>query len=169
MLCKLDAEAGILEAVQHLGWFPEPSLANRWPHNTVHERWHGTFKSVCRASLAQSGFPTAAWGIEVPFAATALSVTQPAPILPHEKDAAGNVLQEHEHKVNKSCWHVHHGEPFPGPLQPFGRLIYYLSRDHPMEPTTKPGFFIGWRLESGLRYRGVLRILDYDTVVAGKR
>ena len=38
-----------------------------------------------------------------------------------------------------------------------------------MEPTTKLGFFIGWRLESGLRYRGVLRILDYDTVVAGKR
>ena len=38
-----------------------------------------------------------------------------------------------------------------------------------MEPTTKPGFLIGWRLESGLRYRGVLRILDYDTVVAGKK
>ena len=38
-----------------------------------------------------------------------------------------------------------------------------------MEPTAKPGFFIGWKLESGLRYRGILRILDYDMVVKGKK
>ena len=88
--------------------------------------------------------------------------------MPHEKDAAGNVLPEHAHKVGKTCWRVHHGEDFSGPLQPFGRLIFHLSKEHPLEPTTKPGFFIGWRLESGLRYRGVLRILDYDTVVKGK-
>ena len=37
-----------------------------------------------------------------------------------------------------------------------------------MSATTKPGFFIGWRLESGLRYRNVLKVLDYDSVVQGK-
>ena len=37
-----------------------------------------------------------------------------------------------------------------------------------MIANTKPGFFVGWRLESGLRYRGMLKILDYDSVVRGK-
>jgi len=37
-----------------------------------------------------------------------------------------------------------------------------------MTTTTQPGFFIGWKLESGLRYRNVLKILDYDSVIQGK-
>ena len=88
--------------------------------------------------------------------------------MPHEKNAAGEALPEHQHKVGKTCWFVHHGSDFTGPLQPFGRLVYYLNRTHPMTANTKPGFFVGWRLESGLRYRGVLRVLDYDDVVRNK-
>ena len=149
-------------------WHPDTSLANRWPHNTVHERWHGTLKSVERAAIYQSGFPVESWGLCVTFSATALSITQPAPILPHEKNAGGVVLPEHQHKVGKTCWNVHHGSDFSGPLQPFGRLVYYLRRTHPMTTTTQPGFFIGWKLESGLRYRNVLKILDYDSVIQGK-
>ena len=145
VMMKSDSEAGILQAVEALGWHPEPSLANRWPHNTVHERWHGTLKSVERSAIAQSGFPVESWGICITFSATALGITQPAPILPYEKDAAGNVLPEHAHKVGKSCWAVHHGSDFDGPLQPFGRLVYYLNRTHPMSPTTTPGFFVGWK------------------------
>ena len=34
-------------------------------------------------------------------------------------------------------------------------------------PTTAPGFFIGWRLESGCRYRGVLLIHDYEQAREG--
>ena len=37
-----------------------------------------------------------------------------------------------------------------------------------MTANTKPGFFVGWRLESGLRYRGVLKILDNDDVIQNK-
>ena len=37
-----------------------------------------------------------------------------------------------------------------------------------MTSTTKPGFFVGWRLESGLRYRNVVKVLDYESVVQGK-
>ena len=64
-----------------------------------------------------------------------------------------------------STWEAHFGKPFEGPLQPFGRLCYYLAKDgetHPMAPRTKPGFFCGWKLEFGARYRGALLVLDYD-------
>ena len=30
------------------------------------------------------------------------------------------------------------------------------------EPTAKPGLFAGWKLESGLRYRDAVLVLDYD-------
>ena len=29
-------------------------------------------------------------------------------------------------------------------------------------PTTKPGLFAGWRVDSGLRYRSVIQVVDYD-------
>ena len=66
-----------------------------------------------------------------------------------------------------TTWEAHFGEPFRGPLQPFGRLCYYLAKPnetHPLEPRTKPGFFCGWKLEFGARYRGGLLVLDYDFV-----
>ena len=52
ILVKSDAAKELTGAVDELGWHREPSLENRWPHNTIHERWHGTYKSVpqcCRA------------------------------------------------------------------------------------------------------------------------
>ena len=30
------------------------------------------------------------------------------------------------------------------------------------EPNMAPGLFMGWRIDSGLRYRGVLKVLDYQ-------
>ena len=51
MLVKSDAAGEIVKAVEDLGWHSESSLANRWPHNAVHERWHGTFKSALRAAI----------------------------------------------------------------------------------------------------------------------
>ena len=46
IMVKSDADKAITGAVQQLGWHPEPSLANRFPHNPRHERWHQTLKSV---------------------------------------------------------------------------------------------------------------------------
>ena len=60
ILVKSDVAGEIIKAVESLGWLSETSLANRWPHNAVHERWHGTFKSVLRAAIRQSGFPVEA-------------------------------------------------------------------------------------------------------------
>ena len=143
VVVKSDAEQGIISFIEALQWHPEPSIANRWPHNTTHERWHGSVKSVERSSICQSGFPADSWGICVSFATTALGITQQAPIMPHEKNAAGEALPEHQHKIGKTCWFVHHGSDFQGPMQPFGRLVYYLNRTHPMTANTKPGFFVG--------------------------
>ena len=36
-----------------------------------------------------------------------------------------------------------------------------------MMPRTSPGFFVGWRIESGIRYRGVLHVLDYKQAQQG--
>ena len=57
ILVKSDAAQEIEKAVEELGWHPELSLGNRWSHNTVHERWIGTCKSVIRVSMLQSGCP----------------------------------------------------------------------------------------------------------------
>ena len=164
ILVKSDAAQEITLAVEDMGWLSEQSLENRWPHNAAHERSHGTVKSCIRAAMVQSGFPEPAWDLAVEFACVALSATMPAPIAPYEKDAGGKVLDKFQGKLKQTAWQCHHkGEPFAGPLQPFGRLIYYRnSKPHPLMPTTAAGIFAGWRIEHGLRYRGVIKVLDYE-------
>ena len=88
IVVKSDAADEITKAVRDNGWLPEPSLPNRFPHNAVHERWIQSVKSVVRAAILQSGFPEVISHWATPFAAIALSLKQPCPIQPHEKDAA---------------------------------------------------------------------------------
>ena len=53
-------------------------------------------------------------------------------------------------------------------MQPFGRLLWYVDKDtHPMCPQTSPGLFLGWRIESGIRYRHVVHVINYDRVKKG--
>ena len=104
VMVRSDAASEITLAVEDLGWFSEPSLENKWPHNAVHERWIGTFKSVVRACMLQSGFPPEAWDFAVPYASIVLSVTQPTPIHPWEKDASGQTLPGSKHRETQSCW-----------------------------------------------------------------
>ena len=35
-------------------------------------------------------------------------------------------------------------------------------------PTTAPALFITWQMEAGMRYRGVLKLVDYEAVRKGK-
>ena len=35
-----------------------------------------------------------------------------------------------------------------------------------MAPNAAPGIFLGWRIDFGMRYRGALKIIDYDMVRA---
>ena len=57
VVVKSDCAPELIKAAELLKWLPIHSLENRWPHNSVHERWQGTLKSVQRACLFQSGFP----------------------------------------------------------------------------------------------------------------
>ena len=100
VMVRSDTALEITSAVQELGWHPEPSLANKWPHNAVHERWIGTLKSVIRTNMMQSGFPASAWDFAIQFSAITLSIAKPAPIHAWEKDATGAILDEFQHKVN---------------------------------------------------------------------
>ena len=86
-----------------------------------------------------------------------------------ERGEDGKVLPQYKAKESQTCWECHHGEEFSGPLQPFGRLVeYYDRKTHPMMPNTSIGFFIGWKLESGCRYRGTLLIHDYEKARIGE-
>lgn len=101
----------------------EPSLANEWPHNTVHKRWQGTVKSICRAAMLQSGFPGKVVNWCMAFSSQILSFDRPCPIHPHERNAAGDVLPESRYKERRTCWQEHHdGEKFLGIIVMFGQL-----------------------------------------------
>ena len=73
---------------------------------------------------------------------------------------------EHEkHKKGKTRYEVASGGPFQGIKYPLGALVYYKCKgDGLSEPTTKPGLFAGWKLESDWRYKDVMLILDYEAV-----
>ena len=86
ILVKSDAASEITAAVRQLGWLPEPSLQNRFPHNAVLERWIGTLKSTVRAAMLQSGFPELRADWAVPYSAMSLAIIQPCPIHTHERD-----------------------------------------------------------------------------------
>ena len=103
VLVKSDAAGEPLGALTSLGWHTELSLETRWPRNTQHERYHGTLKSVIRASICQAGFPRDGWDWCVPYSSVVLGVTQPAPLAAWEKDEAGNVLPEFKLKSEQSC------------------------------------------------------------------
>ena len=45
ILVKSDAALSLTGAIHDLGWHAEPSLENRWPHNTAHERYHAHTKA----------------------------------------------------------------------------------------------------------------------------
>ena len=169
ILVKSDAAKEITGAVTQLGWHPEPCLANKWPHNASHERWIQTLKSVIRASMLQSGFPEQISEWSAPYSSISLALKQPCTIHEWEKDASGITLEAFRYKENWTAWMAfHEGEEFVGKRPLFGQLIYYLDKKaNSLMPPTSPGLFVGWRLDSGLRYRGVLLVADYSLIRQG--
>ena len=162
IVCKSDEGKDVVGAVNDLGWHSHTSVANRWPHNTHLERFVITYESICRSAICQSGWPQDQWHFVSEYASTAHNITAPASILPSEREEDGQI-REGELKAKQSSWEAFHkGEPFIGKRPPFGSLVYYKSSGHPLGNNTIPGLFVGWRIESGMRYRGVLHILDYE-------
>ena len=155
-----DTAQELTNAASRLGWVADPSAANYWPHNAYVEREIRTIKEMCRPSHLQAGFHRRLWTISIEYTATARSFFTPAPITADECNT-----EEGKKKLGKTRWEVATGKPFDGVSYPLGALVFYRSKGDGMaEPTTKPGLFAGWHLAPGLRYKGNVKILDYESV-----
>ena len=147
-LIKMD-EAGELEQAAHLcGMTPETSMPNRWPHNAVLERDVREEKECCRSVHLQSGLPYEFHTFSYPYAC--LSMTFDRKALADE---------------SKTQWEMITKSPFEGRRLCFGQLVFFRKKSatrRTLEPNMSPGLFLGWRIDPGLRYRGVLWVLDYQ-------
>ena len=147
-LTKMD-EAGELEQAAHLcGMTPETSMPNRWPHNAVLERDVREEKECCRSVHLQSGLPYEFHTFSYPYAC--LSMT-------FDRKALADAFKTQWEMITKS--------PFEGRRLCFGQLVFFRKKSatrRTLEPNMSPGLFLGWRIDPGLRYRGVLRVLDYQ-------
>ena len=145
----MDEAEELEQAAHQVGFTPETSLPNRWPHNALLERDIREEKECCRAVHLQSGLPYEYHTYSFPFAC--LSMTFDRPALGDD---------------TKTQWEALTKTKFDGKRLCFGQLIYYRKK-HPtkrtLEPNMAPGLFVGWRVDPGLRYRDVVRVLDYQT------
>ena len=63
---------------------------------------------------------------------------------------------------------MHGGNQFTGKRPIYGQVVYYLDqKQNTLLSKTSPGIFVGWKIESGYRYRGVLLVADYEVLRKG--
>ena len=103
--------------------------------------------------MLPSGCPAQPRDMAAVYANIVLAISKHVPILDTDRAADGNIMPSAQKKEGKTSWEVHHDEEsVNGPLQPCGRLCFYLDREHkhPMLPTISPGFFVEWHVDTGL-------------------
>ena len=120
--------------------------------------------------MLQSGWPGKSVNWCMAYSSQILSFDKPCPIHRHEGSENGAVLPVFAYKLKRTCWQEHHGgDKFLGVIALFGQLCYYLDRKtHSMMPNTSPGLFVGLQFESGLRYRDMMFIADYELCRQGR-
>ena len=145
-LIKMDEAGELIAAAEEVGLTPETSLPNRWPHNATLERDIREEKECCRAIHLQSGLPYDMHTYSFPFACLSLSFDRTAPI------------------GDKTQWEALTKEPFNGTRACFGQLVWYRKKGSKktLDPNMAPGLFLGWRVDPGMRYRNVVRVMDYS-------
>ena len=148
-LIKMD-EAGELQgAAEEVGMIPETSLPNRWPHNSELERDVREETECCRSIHHQSGLPYSLHTHSYPFACLSMSFNRPSTFDP-----------------TKTQWEALTKEKFDGVRCCFGQLVWYRLKSagkRTLEPNMAPGLFMGWRIDPGMRYRRLLKIMDYQS------
>lgn len=147
-IVKSDAANEILRAVIDNGWLPEPSVPGRFPHNAALEREIRTFQEVCRSVFLQAGF--AARPQLWPHACSYVAVAMSAFIKPDD---------------GETRWKAAFGEEFLGPKYLLGQLGFVRTKapgKSKFSPNAEPAIFVGWRLDFGMRYRGVLYFVLYS-------
>ena len=66
----------------------------------------------------------------------------------------------------KTQWEALTKEKFDGVRCCFGQLVWYRLNSagkRTLEPNMAPGLFLGWRIDPGMRYRRVLKVMDYQS------
>jgi hypothetical protein len=106
IILKSDSAKALTGAAEALKWLPEPSLPNRWPHNSRLERDVRTVKEAMRSVHYQAGFDHELWPVSFRYAAMALNFKQPA-----------------TYKPEVTQWEAVTGEAFNGPQVPLGALV----------------------------------------------
>ena len=147
-IVRSDAAGEILKAVIDNNWLPESSVPARFPHNSVLEREIRTFQEIARSVFLQAGFAARPqlWPQACGYVATAMSAFL--------KDPEG-----------KTRWENAFGKEFLGPQYLLGQLGYVRTKDagkFKFNPNAEPAIFVGWRLDFGMRYRGVLQFVLYS-------
>ena len=145
-VCRSDAAPELVKAIRDLGWLPETSLPRRWPHNSKCERAIRSFEECCRCLHLHAGFAIMPrlWSTTCRYAAVAMSIDK---------------------------WDTAFGSSFHGANYALGQLVFYRTKSQykpKLEPNAQPALMAGWKLEFGLRYKGVLIVLDYEALREGK-
>ena len=146
-IVKSDAAGKIPKAVVEQGWLSEASVPSRFPHNWQLEREIRSFQEVAR-SLLQAAF--AARPQLWPQACSDVATIMSAKFV----DASGITR-----------WKKGLGEEFFGPDYLLGQLAFVRTKQQgkvKFSPNAEPAFFVGWRLDFGLRYKGVLYCVLYS-------
>ena len=123
--------------------------ANRPASNGVAERCVRTVLEGTRSVLLASGLQHCYWAEASEHFAFARNITVPI------------------RDTKKSAWQLRHGTKFKGQAIPFGALVMYLPTsdavldDHgKMAPRTRPGIFMGYKVQSGGCWTGVYQVMD---------
>ena len=155
IMCKTDCAPEFMAACAILGFVHEPSLARRWPRNSVMEREIRTLEEVTRAARLGAGFHVVQdlWQHSVRYAAIGLNTFHPI------KDDKGEEHNRHE---------LASGKKFDGKELVLGQLIYVrkdpLNR-HKFDANAVPALFAGWRFDSGPKsHKNVYYALDYAAI-----
>ena len=156
MCCvKFDAAGELVEAVEYLGWLPEPGIPHDDFHNSQLERGIRSIKEGSRSILLKAGFPHELRPRAVEYFCIAHSFTNLAALHQNESD---------EVKLEKSlltCYEAaNNDDSFSGWRIPLGALVYDKPPKHRELPSfsarTLPGIFVG--------HRNVHLVIDYDSI-----
>ena len=145
-VCRSDAAPELIKAIRELGWLPETSLPCRWPHNSRCERAIRSFEECCRYLHLQAGFAVMPrlWVTTCRYAAMAMNIDK---------------------------WESALGASFKGANYAVGQLVSYRTKSQykpKLDPNAQPALMAGWKLDFGMRYKGVLLVLDYHALCEGK-
>ena len=146
-------------ACTQMSWTPEPTLANRWPHNSVLERdirsINSRLQEVTRAVHLQAGFAIrpGLWAHSAVFATLVLNLKH-------------NLAAREETRYVAAT-----GAEFLGRRLLLGQLVFYRvdpRQKEKFDPTAAPGLFCGYRLDAGPEsFKGGYLVLSYKKVKDG--